>query len=622
MKIRHLIPIAGLVSTGVFAQRGGNGGGAPIGSLKAVAVPQPPGLERYVRDQGAAIALGKALFWDAQVGSDGRTACATCHFHAGADHRLRNQLSSPHDAVAAIRPNHILTAGEFPFHVLENPLDNRSAVLRDDRQVVGSAGVISRNFYDVVPGSAFDEGVETSGRNAFEIGGIKVRQVTPRNTPTVINSVFNVLNFWDGRASDIFTGATPFGDSDPGFHALGGSGRRLDRERVRIENASLASQAAGPALNDVEMSYGGRTWAKLGKKILALSPLAGQWVATDDSVLGGMANPESTGLLPEYGYDALIRAAFQPAYWGSALVVDSSGGVVEDVGSPRNSNEFTQMEFNFSLFWSLAIQAYEATLVSDDSRFDRFAEGNRAALTALEQLGMQEFQSGGSQCTQCHQGPEFTAASFTNRARRRPNGLNPDDFGFFRTGVSPISEDVGAGATDGFGIPLFPSARIGSANGVFKSPGLRNVEFTGPYFHDGGQATLEQVMEFYARQGDFPGGGNLGPGIGRIRLTAPERTALVAFMKALTDDRVRFERAPFDHPALCIPIGHGELAPGVLRVNDSNPGSPLTGSDDWALIPATGKDGNPVPLQTFEELLLGIGQDGSRAHSLAKSCVP
>ncbi len=41
------------------------------------------------------IVLGKALFWDVQVGSDGRTACATCHFHAGADHRVTNQIAGP-----------------------------------------------------------------------------------------------------------------------------------------------------------------------------------------------------------------------------------------------------------------------------------------------------------------------------------------------------------------------------------------------------------------------------------------------------------------------------------------------------------------------------------------------
>jgi cytochrome c peroxidase len=52
-------------------------------SLKTVAVPEPPNLGEFVRDRTAAIQLGKALFWDMQVGSDGRTACASCHFAAG-----------------------------------------------------------------------------------------------------------------------------------------------------------------------------------------------------------------------------------------------------------------------------------------------------------------------------------------------------------------------------------------------------------------------------------------------------------------------------------------------------------------------------------------------------------
>src|SRR3954453_10698179 len=73
-----------------LGQRNGN---PPIASLKTVSVPQPTGLDQYVQDQTALVLLGKALFWDMQVGSDGRTACASCHFHAGADHRLVNQLS-------------------------------------------------------------------------------------------------------------------------------------------------------------------------------------------------------------------------------------------------------------------------------------------------------------------------------------------------------------------------------------------------------------------------------------------------------------------------------------------------------------------------------------------------
>jgi Di-haem cytochrome c peroxidase len=64
----------------------------PMLSLKSVPVPPVPGLDAYIRDNAAAVALGKALFWDAQVGSDGQ-ACASCHFHAGADSRMKNQIS-------------------------------------------------------------------------------------------------------------------------------------------------------------------------------------------------------------------------------------------------------------------------------------------------------------------------------------------------------------------------------------------------------------------------------------------------------------------------------------------------------------------------------------------------
>ncbi len=63
------------------------------GDLRAVTVPTPPNLDDFVRDPAMARALGKALFWDMQVGSDGVQACASCHFRAGADPRSKNQVS-------------------------------------------------------------------------------------------------------------------------------------------------------------------------------------------------------------------------------------------------------------------------------------------------------------------------------------------------------------------------------------------------------------------------------------------------------------------------------------------------------------------------------------------------
>src|SRR3954447_8530343 len=62
-------------------------------SLKSLSVPKPGNLSHFVADEKAAVVLGKALFWDMQASSDNQMACASCHFHAGADNRLKNQLS-------------------------------------------------------------------------------------------------------------------------------------------------------------------------------------------------------------------------------------------------------------------------------------------------------------------------------------------------------------------------------------------------------------------------------------------------------------------------------------------------------------------------------------------------
>ncbi len=255
--------------------------------------------------------------------------------------------------------------------------------------------------------------------------------------------------------------------------------------------------------------------------------------------------------------------------------------------------------------------------MANDSRVDQFLEGRTAALTALEQQGLTQFRTGRSQCTNCHNGAELSAAGWTNFARRNGNIGTAANAGFFRIGVTPIADDAGVGGVDGFGVALLPSAA--GAQGAFKVPGLRNVEFTGPYFHDGGQATLEQVVQFYARNGDFPAAGNLGPGIGGIRLTAANQAAIVAFLKALTDDRVRYQRAPFDHPSLCVPNGHAQSG-GVLTADPRQDG--LVALDNWALVRESGRNGLSVPLQTFEELLAGVGNDGSRANTMTEACTP
>jgi hypothetical protein len=236
----------------------------------------------------------------------------------------------------------------------------------------------------------------------------------------VINAAFYVRSFWDGRASNLFTGATPFGDSDRRATVLVVRGAGVDPEFVRLDNASLASQAVGPPLNAVGMSFDGRSWARLGRKMLALTPLGRQQIAQDDSVLGTMARVDGPGLAPEFSYAALVRSAFRRDYWGSVVVVDANGRRVPGATEPVGPNEFTQMAYDFALFFGLAVQAYEATLVADDTRVDRFLDGQSDALSALEEQGLNEFRSGGSQCTRCHQGPELSAAGVTTHGTAIP----------------------------------------------------------------------------------------------------------------------------------------------------------------------------------------------------------
>ena len=135
-----------------------------VGSLKPVVVPRQPDLDFYVRDPAVLLVLGKALFWDMQVGSDNRTACGTCHFHAGADHRIQNQLASPPDATRTVPLNHVLTPADFPFRILADPLNRNSAVVRDAHAVAASAGMPLRQFVAVSRTGGADTAVDPSDR--------------------------------------------------------------------------------------------------------------------------------------------------------------------------------------------------------------------------------------------------------------------------------------------------------------------------------------------------------------------------------------------------------------------------------------------------------------------------
>lgn len=613
-------------------------------SLRGMVPPDPSGTEGgrkvdlmtdYVLSRSAAILLGKALFWDMEVGSDSATACASCHFHAGVDHRVTNQINpgqaNTNANVASIfhkpftasdipgdvasyatlsggkgGPNYTLKKTDFPTHVLVNPLDRDSAIAYSSDDVIGSQGVFDANF--VKPNQPRFDKCTQQPDGIFQVGGINVRRATGRNAPSVINAAFNVRNFWDGRANNVFNGFSPFGNRDPdaGIFVTSDRSGVASKVRLALNDASAASQAVGPPGSAVEMSCGGRTFADIGRRMLDTLMLKQQRISSTDSVLG----PVSGARRPTYR--ELIKAAFQPRLWNATQPVSLGGA------------SYTQMEANFPLFFGLAIQMYESTLISDQAPLDAYLQGDHQAMNAQQVEGMNLFLGKGK-CVSCHGGAELTNAGsrllFHPRERiermvMADNLTTLYDNGFYNTGVRPTSEDLALGGTDAWGNPLaftreyntqIQGAKVpdpldvdvctfeaplsaalpcdatlkptvgfrDAVDGAFKTPTLRNIALTGPYFHNGSRSTLKQVMEFYNRGGDRRGSdanntsgfdhasvnqhntSNLDPDMTALNLTSDEIDALVKFMEVgLTDPRVAWEQAPFDHPSLAIPQGH------------------------------------------------------------------
>jgi len=656
MAIATLVAVAILAGHTVSAQlAAASEPSEALASLKTVAVSEPPNLAEFVKDKKAAIVLGKALFWDLQVGSNGMQSCGSCHFHAGVDSRDKNQLSPGLLRVTASGeadpdftfntgkgPNSVLQPADFPFHKLADPLDRSSQVLADTNDVAGSQGVTLAKFIDIHPGSPVDR-VDVVPDPTFNVGGINVRQVTERNTPSTINAVFNHRNFWDGRAQNEFNGVNPFGSRDPDAYVLKAPTKQspLQQVKISLKNSALASQAVGPPLNSVEESATGRVFSDVGqkfdrlkikklpretgKKLKQLRPLGQQLVHPQDSVLGTLSRWPGPGL-KDKSYENMIEDAFKPEWWDSKQIIKVDANGTRSFKQPQGAlatDEFTLMDYNFSLFFGLAIQLYESTLISNDSPFDRFMEGNSNALTVQQKQGKALFE-GKAGCINCHTGAEFTTASVNHVQDERIDHLTLAkggeavyDNGFNNIGVRPTLEDLGVGGNDPFGHPLSesrlaqqglfesllnatPNDTVGAderiaADGAFKTPGLRNVELTGPYFHNGGQLTLRQVVDFYNRGGDFAQNNidNLDADIHSLGLTEEEKRSLVAFLVSLTDERVRYERAPFDRPQMFVTNGH----PGDRNaVTDDGTGQATTTVLE---LPAVGRNGTAVPQPNF-----------------------
>jgi len=241
------------------------------------------------------------------------------------------------------------------------------------------------------------------------LGGVDIQETSvghgwqkgPRNAPTVLNAVFNLAQFWDGRAKD------------------------------------LEAQAKGPVQASVEMNN------------------------KPEGVL------ETLNSIP--GYLPLFKKAF-----------------------PRDKDPITFDNM------ARAIEVFEATLITPDSRFDRFLKGARKALAAKEQEGLRLFMDKG--CSACH------------------NGVNIGGTGYFPFGVK---ESPAADVRPTEDLGRFKVTNTAADKYVFKSPSLRNIELTPPYFHSGKVWKLGDAVKIM-------GSAQLG-----ITLKDDEAGKIVAFLKTL-----------------------------------------------------------------------------------------
>ena len=318
----------------------------------------PSNENDYVRDRNVAAALGKAMFWDMQVGSDGVQSCGTCHFKgAGTDTRTKNQINPNHlgarhqlRAHAAERARS--DGGRFPAAQAQRPGHRRRPGLHvDDRggrerggagppasaalRTVCDAGniVASHDFNDVVSsmGVVFNRSATSrrSGRSGRRRNGVaavvpdlrtggrrrartrsrasRASAASSRATrPRCRRQRFNFDNFWDGRARHDFNGGSVFGSSDPQTHVMVNERRRrlgrltADAADHQVREHRLAGDRPGPQrVRDVvprpQLGQAGQEAAPGG----VVTPLANQLVASNDSVLGPYSEPAGDRLRPE-----------------------------------------------------------------------------------------------------------------------------------------------------------------------------------------------------------------------------------------------------------------------------------------------------------------------------------
>ena len=223
----------------------------------------------------------------------------------------------------------------------------------------------------------------------------------------------------------------------------------------------------------------------------------GRAATLEAQILGPITDPDEMGTTPQATAEAIARIA------GYAPLFERAFG-----GTQISFDRITK-----------AIAAFERTILSGNSPYDRFLSGDKNALSPKAKRGLQIFERSG-ECSECHNGYNLTNEKFASL------GIGPDQ----------KPPDPGLAGITG----------KRSDEGKFKVPTLREVEHTGPYMHDGREKTLDDVLEFY-RKGGQPSP-RLDSRIAPFFLDAPAKADLLAFLESLSGEGWQQIKAPERFP--------------------------------------------------------------------------
>jgi cytochrome c peroxidase len=215
---------------------------------------------------------------------------------------------------------------------------------------------------------------------------------------------------------------------------------------------------------------------------------------------------------------SLINRAYGRAFFWDGRMSSLEEQVLKPIQDP-NEMDLTLEEASARMkldvpTLSRALASYVRSILSGDSRYDRYINGDRSALSAEQQRGLQIFRGKGN-CTRCHVGPGLTDEQFHN------------------TGVAWRKPSTGSGQAGSFADEgRFAISRNPRDRGAFKTPTLREVARTAPYMHDGSFTRLEDVIDFYSDGGRA--NAYVDAEIRPRNFMPEEKRALVSFLRSLS----------------------------------------------------------------------------------------